>query len=97
VELDAVVAVSRRGSFRAAAVELGMSPTALSHAVNGLDARLRGSLVRQDHAERVSIGGRRAAYCPGSASVFRNSEYDGEGKQPSRRSAGIVAVVERRV
>jgi DNA-binding transcriptional LysR family regulator len=40
VELDAVVAVSRRGSFRAAAVELGMSPTALSHAVNGLEARL---------------------------------------------------------
>jgi DNA-binding transcriptional LysR family regulator len=40
VELEAVVAVSRRGSFRAAAVELGMSPTALSHAVNGLESRL---------------------------------------------------------
>jgi DNA-binding transcriptional LysR family regulator len=40
VELDAVVAVAKRGSFRAAAVELGMSPTALSHAVNGLEARL---------------------------------------------------------
>ncbi len=40
VELDAVVAVSRRGSFRAAAVDLGVSPTALSRAVNGLEARL---------------------------------------------------------
>jgi DNA-binding transcriptional LysR family regulator len=40
VELDAVVAVARRGSFRAAAVDLGMSPTALSHAVKGLEARL---------------------------------------------------------
>jgi DNA-binding transcriptional LysR family regulator len=40
VELDAVMAVSRRGSFRAAAVDLGMSPTALSRAVNGLEARL---------------------------------------------------------
>ncbi|HEX4182757.1 MAG TPA: LysR family transcriptional regulator [Caulobacteraceae bacterium] len=40
VELDAVVAVSRWGSFRAAALELGMSPTALSRAVNGLEARL---------------------------------------------------------
>jgi DNA-binding transcriptional LysR family regulator len=40
VELDAVVTVSRRGSFRAAAVELGMSPTALSRVVNGLEARL---------------------------------------------------------
>jgi DNA-binding transcriptional LysR family regulator len=40
VELDAVVAVSRRGSYRAAAAELGMSPTALSRAVNGLEGRL---------------------------------------------------------
>jgi DNA-binding transcriptional LysR family regulator len=40
VELDAVVAVARRGSFRAAAVELGLSTTALSHAVAGLEARL---------------------------------------------------------
>jgi DNA-binding transcriptional LysR family regulator len=40
VELDAVVTVSRRGSFRAAAVDLGMSPTALSRVVNGLEARL---------------------------------------------------------
>jgi DNA-binding transcriptional LysR family regulator len=47
VELDAVVAVSRRGSFRAAAVELGMSPTALSHAVNGLEARLGARLFNR--------------------------------------------------
>jgi DNA-binding transcriptional LysR family regulator len=40
VELDAVVAVSRRGSFRAAAVDLEMSSTALSYAVKGLEARL---------------------------------------------------------
>ncbi len=39
-ELDAVVAVSRRGNFRAAALELGMSSSALSHAVAGLEARL---------------------------------------------------------
>ncbi|MDB5974852.1 MAG: LysR family transcriptional regulator [Nevskia sp.] len=40
VELDAVVAIARRGGFRAAAIELGMSSTALSHAVAGLEARL---------------------------------------------------------
>jgi DNA-binding transcriptional LysR family regulator len=40
VELEAVVTVSSRGSFRAAAVDLGMSPTALSRVVNGLEARL---------------------------------------------------------
>jgi len=39
-ELDAVVAVARRGNFRAAALELGMSSSALSHAVAGLEARL---------------------------------------------------------
>jgi DNA-binding transcriptional LysR family regulator len=41
VELDAVLSVARRGSFRAAAKELGMSTTAVSAAVAGLEARLR--------------------------------------------------------
>ncbi len=40
VELDAVLAVARRGSFRAAAAELGMSTSALSNAVAGLEARV---------------------------------------------------------
>jgi DNA-binding transcriptional LysR family regulator len=40
IELDAVVAVARKGGFRAAAIELGMSPTALSHAVGALESRL---------------------------------------------------------
>jgi DNA-binding transcriptional LysR family regulator len=39
-ELDSVVAVARLGSFRAAATELGMSSSALSHAVAALEARL---------------------------------------------------------
>ena len=39
-ELNAVIAVARRGAFRAAALELGMSSSALSHAVAGLEARL---------------------------------------------------------
>jgi len=40
VELDAVVAIARRGSFRAAALELGMSTTALSSAIGKLELRL---------------------------------------------------------
>src|SRR5882762_6311378 len=40
IELEAVVAIARHASFRVAAAELGMSSTALSHAVRGLDARL---------------------------------------------------------
>ncbi|SMF16480.1 transcriptional regulator, LysR family [Tistlia consotensis] len=39
-ELNAVVAVAARRSFRAAAAELGMSPSALSHAVAALERRL---------------------------------------------------------
>lgn len=39
-ELDAVLMVARRGKFRAAALELGVSTTALSHAVGKLERRL---------------------------------------------------------
>jgi len=35
-----VLAVARRGSFRAAAIELDMSTSALSSAIAGLEARL---------------------------------------------------------
>ena len=40
VELDAVLAVARRNSFRAAALELGMSTTALSNAIGNLERQL---------------------------------------------------------
>lgn len=40
VELEAVLAVARRRGFRPAAVELGMSTSALSNAVAGLEARI---------------------------------------------------------
>jgi DNA-binding transcriptional LysR family regulator len=39
-DLDAVVAIARKGSFRAAALDLGMSTTALSNAVSKLEANL---------------------------------------------------------
>src|SRR6201986_544837 len=40
LELEAVVAVARHGGFRAAARELGMSSSALSHAIAALEERL---------------------------------------------------------
>ena len=40
IELDAVLAVARHRGFRAAATELGMSRSALSHAIAGLEAKL---------------------------------------------------------
>lgn len=40
MELDAVMAIMRRGSFRAAAIDLGMSTTALSNAIGKLERQL---------------------------------------------------------
>ena len=40
VELEAVAAVARHGGFRAAARELGMSSSALSHAIAALEERI---------------------------------------------------------
>ncbi|PCG15196.1 MULTISPECIES: LysR family transcriptional regulator [Sphingomonas] len=40
VEFDAVLAIARHGSFRAAALELGLSATALSHAIAKLEGQL---------------------------------------------------------
>jgi len=39
-EFDAVLAIARRGTFRAAAIDLGMSATALSNAIAKLEAQL---------------------------------------------------------
>ena len=39
-DLHAVVAVATQRSFRAAAIELGMSPSALSHAISALEKRM---------------------------------------------------------
>lgn len=40
LELEAILAISRRGSFRAAARDLGISPTAIGNAVAGLEDEL---------------------------------------------------------
>src|SRR5260370_13409865 len=40
IELDAVLAVARHRGFRTAATELGMSRSALSHAIAALEAKL---------------------------------------------------------
>lgn len=40
IELEAVLAVARRGSFRGAAIDLAMSTSALSNAIGGLESRL---------------------------------------------------------
>ena len=46
-ELEVVMAVVRRGSFRGAAQELGMSATAVSNAIAGLESRLETRLFNR--------------------------------------------------
>jgi DNA-binding transcriptional LysR family regulator len=46
-ELNAVAAISAHRSFRAAATELGISPSALSHAIAGLERRLGVRLINR--------------------------------------------------
>lgn len=47
IELEVVMAVIRQGSFRAAAQELGMSATAVSNAIAGLESRLDARLFNR--------------------------------------------------
>jgi DNA-binding transcriptional LysR family regulator len=46
-ELNAVAAISAHRSFRAAATQLGISPSALSHAIAGLEKRLGVRLINR--------------------------------------------------
>ena len=54
MELEAVVAIARLGSFRAAALELEMSPTAIGNAVAGRVA-ICGERWWVHHVERLPI------------------------------------------
>lgn len=62
IELEAVLAIVRRGSFRAAALDLGMSTTAISNAVGKLERELAVRLfnrttrsVSLTHAGRIFV------------------------------------------
>ena len=60
VELEAVLAVARRGSFRGAAAEMGMSTSAVSNAIAGLEARLDSRLFhRTTRSVSLTEAGRR--------------------------------------
>jgi hypothetical protein len=58
-ELTAVLAVAWQRNFSAAADNLGMSRSALSHAVSALEA-YRCAAVQPNHTQRLAHGGRRA-------------------------------------
>ena len=60
-DLDAVVAIARRGSFRAAALDLGMSTSALSNAIAKLEADLGVRLFNRT-TRSVSLSGAGRAF-----------------------------------
>ncbi len=86
-ELEVVLAVARHASFRAAALELGMSTTAVSNAVAGLEARLKVRLFnRSTRSVALTDAGQRFAQriTPALAEIQRASEEVGaEPNAPS--------------
>ena len=87
-ELEVVMAVVRRGSFRGAAQELGMSATAVSNAIAGLESRL-GRGFQPHHPQRGAHRRRtalRGAYRPGAG----RSASPGRRSQRHREPAGTL-------
>lgn len=81
-ELEVVLAVARRNSFRGAAQELGMSTTAVSSAVAGLEARLKVRLFnRSTRSVALTDAGRRYVerIAPALAEIHSAGEEAGTG------------------
>ena len=101
-ELEAVLAVARRGSFRAAAKELGMSTSAVSNAVAGLESRLQLRLFnRTTRSVALTEAGQRyvARIGPAVAEIRSASdEIHGDPSTPSgtlrlNASSGAVQII----
>ncbi|WP_353190869.1 LysR family transcriptional regulator [Pandoraea pnomenusa] len=76
-ELEVILAVARRSSFRGAALELGMSTTAVSSAVAGLEARLKVRLFnRSTRSVAMTDAGQRYVkrIAPALAEIQRANE-----------------------
>ena len=87
IELEAVATVARTGGFRAAARELEMSSSAISHAIAMLEARLGVRLFnRTTRSVALSAAGEQfvAEIAPALAAIARAIENAGEhGAEPS--------------
>jgi DNA-binding transcriptional LysR family regulator len=87
IELEAVATVARTGGFRAAARELEMSSSALSHAIAALEARLGVRLFnRTTRSVALSAAGEQfvAEIAPALAAIGGAIEHAGEhGAEPA--------------
>src|SRR6201991_1419379 len=84
IELDAVLAVGRHRGFRAAATELGMSRSALSHAIAALESRLG---VRLFHRTTRSVSLTEAGEQFVAAITPALSQIRGAGEAVTRQRA----------
>ncbi len=92
VELDAVVAVARHRNFRAAAIELGLSRSALSQAVAGLEARLGVRLFNRT-TRSVSLTEAGARFVAGVAPALGEIRDAMEAANSSRATpAGVLRI-----
>jgi DNA-binding transcriptional LysR family regulator len=92
IELEAVAAVARTGGFRAAARELGISSSALSHAIAGLEARLGVRLFnRTTRSVALSRAGEQfvAEIAPALAAIETAVENAGEKRA---EPAGLLSL-----
>ena len=78
-DLDAVIAIARRASFRAAALDLGMSTTALSNAVGKLEAEPWRPPVQSDDAQRLAHRCRTRVRRTGRPGLAGHSRRHGSG------------------
>ncbi|RZI56475.1 MAG: LysR family transcriptional regulator, partial [Zymomonas sp.] len=85
MEFDAVFAMARQGSFRAAALELGLSTTALSNLIGKLERRLRHEDRRggRDGGEEVR------KYHASDALTRRCKQLERRGIERPRRSGSL--------
>ena len=70
MELEAVVAIARLGSFRAAAIDLDVSPTAIGNAVSSLENRLGVRLFNRT-TRNVALTSAGREYVDAIARTFR--------------------------
>ena len=85
LELEAVVAIARLGSFRAAAIDLDVSPTAIGNAVASLENRLGVRLFNRT-TRNVALTRR----CRTSAMPLRRSPITAANRCPSSSSIFVA-------
>ena len=92
-ELEAVVAASRAGSMRGGARELGISPSALSHAISSIETRLQTRLFqRTTRSMSLTVAGASFVASARQALALVDAAVDGAGER-SGRPTGLLRLV----